>query len=172
MTFKNKYKAWSSDEEIYLVGNYKEKTFKEMSQDLGRTPDSIRKYLKSMNIKKKEKDTRIKQACKRGRKAMVNSIFLFMEEGRRMLAKKNAVRKMLDEKKKKSNREQKWSKEFTQNEMPVVMNSPEKGVRLFLLLNGRIKTTIEISNKEKVADKLFKLKGKYDKVELLRSQEF
>lgn len=172
MSFQNKYKTWSSDEEVYLIANYKGKTFKEMAVDLGRTPDSIRKYLKSMNIKKKEKDTRVKQACKRGRKAMVSSIFLFMEEGRRMLAKKNSVRKILEEKKKRASRERKWSKEFTQDESPVVMTSPKNGVRLFLLLNGRIKTTLELTNISRVAEKLLKLEGKYDKVEVIRSQEF
>jgi hypothetical protein len=166
----NKYKPWSSLEEEYLRANYKDKTFNELSIEMGRTSDSIRKYLKSLNLKKKNKDTRIKQAGKRGRKVQACSIFGFIEEGKKVLARKKQLKQLLEERKKKAAREKKWSEEFTHSEQPIVRNNPTSGVRLFLLLNGKIKTTLEISNESKLDSRITKLKEKYEKVEILKQQ--
>ncbi len=168
--YKKRYTEWSDEDRLTLVQNYKNHSYKELSEILGRTPDSIRKYLKSMKLKKKERDTQVKIAGKRGRRVQVNSILNFISEGKKLAQKKKHVQKLLEDQKKKNERERKWVQEFTKDDKQILVSSPTSGVRIHLLLNKRIKTTIEVSDEKTLPGKLLKLKSKYDSVEILRTQ--
>lgn len=53
MNLFKKIKLWSDEEKQYLIDNYKEKTFKEIGEDLNIDSKSVRKMASKMNLAKR-----------------------------------------------------------------------------------------------------------------------
>lgn len=122
MTQNNNYKRWDESENKQLTEVFKKKTNKELAKLFNRTPDSIRKQLAKLDLKRPKKVKEVKIPKKRGRKKKPVTIHMALMNGlkiRKKLERESRKEAELDKKKQKE-------KDWAEKELKVInLNAPD-----------------------------------------------